>query len=70
MSLNEKDATLLARIDERTKILVQDMDRIYKTLDQRFVTIEELRPIRNIAYGMVSVILVSVVGSILALVLK
>ena len=60
--MDEKDRDLLVRLDERTKRMEEDM--------RNFVTHEEFRPIKLIAYGLVSTILLSVFGAILALVLK
>ena len=55
---------LLIRIDERTKILIEEM----KNLKLNYVRKEEFQPVRNVVYGMVGLIAVAVVGALIRLV--
>jgi len=55
---------LLIRIDERTKILIEDMN----SLKMNYVRKEEFQPVRNIVYGMMGLIAVAVVGALIRLV--
>lgn len=72
---------LLARIDERTmrseKDLVElkesfkkEMSDLRESLQKEYVTSKEFLPVRNIVYGMVSVILVAVLTGVIALVVR
>ncbi len=67
---SQDDSNLLSRIDERTLNLVSQMEEIKETLENKYVTQAEFLPIRNIAYGLVSIIVVAVVGALIALVIK
>ncbi len=60
----------VAKIDERTKILVTSVDKIEDTLSKSYVTQDEFKPVKALMYGLVGVILTSVIGSILLLVVK
>lgn len=57
---------LLIRIDERTKGMEEDI----KVIKDDFVKKEEFKPIKNLVYGLVSLILTGVVGALLALVVR
>lgn len=57
---------LLIRIDERTQGMQEDI----AVLKNDFVKKEEFRPIKNLVYGLVSLILTGVVGALLALVIR
>ena len=46
------------------------LDHIDEKLDKHYVTKEEFLPIRNIVYGMVGLILISVTTALLALVIS
>ena len=73
----EPDNTLLARIDERTEQQAKDISRVEdlvkdidKKLDAKYVTLDKFEPIQRLVYGMVGLVLMAVVGSLLALVVK
>lgn len=51
-------------------ILNGRFDKLEVAMAQMFVTQEAFRPVRNIVYGMVTIILTGVVGAILTLVVK
>jgi len=61
---------ILPRLDERTKILTQDMHEIKKKLDMNYVTLAEFRPVRLLVFGFVGLVLTAIVGALIALVLK
>ena len=48
----------------------RDINEIKKRLEDEYVTRQEFQPIKSIVYGMVSVILLGVIGAIVTLVLK
>ena len=60
----------VAKIDERTKGLVSTVDKIEDNLSKKYVTQDEFKPVKALMYGLVGVILTSVMGSIILLVLK
>lgn len=70
MPKKDTDSQLLGRIDERTRGINDRLDKLEIKIDKNFVTRAEFTPVRNIAYGLVSVTVLTVLGAILALVLK
>lgn len=62
--------------EEKTSIQVtleyiqRDIGEIKSKLDKDFVTKEEFEPIKKLAYGMVAIFLVAVIGAIIGVVLK
>lgn len=57
---------ILARLDERTNFLVQQILEI----KNNFVTKNEFNPVRNIVYGFTGLILLSVLGALITLAIK
>jgi len=57
-----KDHDLLVRIDERTQNMHERMTQ--------FVTRKEFTPVRNIAFGLVGLILVAFIGAMINLIIK
>ena len=69
----ERSNTNIQNIDViATKIeyIARDINDIKAKLEDNYVTRDEFAPIKQIVYGMVSVILLAVVGAIVALVLR
>lgn len=66
----ESQAVLLARIDERTGKLDADVEEIKSTLQRDYVTAAEFEPVKRLAYGIVGVMLTSLMLAILALILE
>ena len=62
----EKWEELLIRVDERTKLIIEEM----KTLKFSYVRKEEFEPVKRLVYGLVGLILISVGGAVIALVLR
>jgi hypothetical protein len=60
------DHDLLVRIDERTKGLCQSFEALTKTV----VTQKEFIPVKNITYGLVGLLLTTVILAIIASVLR
>lgn len=60
----------VAKIDERTKSLVDSVKDVKLNLETKYVTQDEFKPIKALMYGLVGVILTSVIGSLILLVLK
>lgn len=63
--VNDVSATL-ARIDERTRALVEDIRELKGNVITKGEFEARLRPVQMIVYGLVALILVAVVGLILA----
>ncbi len=63
-------------MDDYKSILValdfikKDIDEIKRKLDSNYVTKDQFEPVKKIVYGLVSLILIAVVGAIVALVIK
>lgn len=66
MEHHQTDSELLARIDERTLRLIESFEQMKKD----YVKQDEFFPIKSIVYGMVSVILLSVVVGLVTLIVK
>lgn len=66
-------AVTVARIDERTKALVETVNAMKAEMDSqqnKYVTHAEFAPVRSLAYGLVALVLVAVVSAVLYLVVK
>ena len=73
--MTEKERETLARVDERTRHMSEDINSIKGMVDKladstknEFVTKTEVEPIKRIVYGVVSIILTTVIGGLVALV--
>lgn len=73
---DESQAVILARIDERTRSTQKGMEalsgevkELKAGLESKFVTQEEFKPVKSIAYGLVKIILTVVVLGLLGLVI-
>lgn len=60
----------IAVIQNDVDYLKGRVDEISQKLDEKFVTQTEFDPIRKLVYGIVALILTSVVGAVLAVVLN
>jgi ABC-type phosphate transport system permease subunit len=63
-------AEMLYRIDERTSTLCKDFEEFKDMVNGAFISRAEFEPVRKLVYGLVTLILTTVFGSILALVIK
>ena len=62
--------TNVAVILSEMKTVKDDVRDIKSKLEKDYVTEDEFTPVKNIAYGLVSTILLAVIGALVALVLK
>jgi len=62
--------TLVARIDERTKNTATQVKKINDHLETNYVTQKEFAPVQKLVYGLVGVVMLSVIGGILALIFR
>ena len=56
-------------VEDTRKELKNDISNLNDKVDSRFVTHDEFEPIKKVVYGLVGLILVSVVGALVALVI-
>jgi len=55
------NAKILAKLDERTETIIKEL----KSIKDNYVQRNEFQPVRNVVYGMVSAILVTILGVLL-----
>lgn len=60
----------IARIDERTANLVTDVSEIKHKIESHYVTQEEFKPVKSIVYGLVGLILTTVIMALLYLIIR
>ncbi len=52
------------------KYLRRDLDNLAKSVKEDYVNKDQFDPVKRIVYGLVSLILIAVVGALIALVIK
>lgn len=57
-------------VEVKLEFIIKELDEIKAKLEKNYVSQEEFKPVRNLAYGMVTVILTTVIGSLIALIIK
>ena len=57
-------------IEVKLDFIRRDIDDIKKRLDDNYVTDTEFEPVKKIVYGLVSLVLVAVVGAVIALIIQ
>lgn len=57
-------------VEVKLEFIIKELDEIKAKLEKNYVSQEEFKPVRNLAYGMVTVILTAVIGSLIALIIK
>jgi len=65
-----KEGALLARIDERTTILLAKVGTLEDLIQTKYVTRDEFQPVKAVVYGLVGVICLAVVSALIALVVR
>lgn len=70
MSTNERDDVTLAVIQNDLGYLKEKINSIDDKVSSGYVSKEEFEPIKKIVYGVVSLILIAVVGALVALVVS
>jgi hypothetical protein len=64
------DSDNLKVIANDISYMKRDISDIKRTVQHSYVTKDEFEPIKNIVYGLVGLILVSVVGALVSLVMR
>lgn len=67
---DNEDRTTLAVIQNDISYIKKQLDTIDTKVGNTYVTKDQFEPVRNLVYGVVTVILVSVIGAVVALVVK
>jgi hypothetical protein len=71
---NTKDistmGTSVAVILTKVQYIESEVGKINVKLEREYVTKDQFEPVKNIVYGLVSLILVAVVGALVALVIR
>lgn len=62
--------TSVAVILTKVQYIESEVGKINDKLEKEYVTKDQFEPVKNIVYGLVSLILVAVVGALVALVIK
>lgn len=65
---NDKNEVTLAVMGQDIRYIKKSVDDLNDKVDHNYVTKDEFRPVKSLVYGLVGLILVSVVGALLALV--
>ena len=65
---NQSDETKLAVIQTDLTYIREKLNAVDNKVSSNYVSKEEFEPIKNIVYGLVSLILVAVVGALVAIV--
>lgn len=69
MTVSDRDDIKLAVIQTDLTYIKEKLNAVDNKVSSNYVSKEEFEPIKKIVYGMVSIILVAVVGALVALVL-
>lgn len=67
---NNTNAQNIDVIATKIEYIARDVSDIKSKLDDNYVTIDQFEPVKRIVYGMVSVILLAVIGAVVALVIR
>lgn len=70
MADKQSDETKLAVLDTKLDNVIDRLSNLDIKVSQHYVSKEEFEPIKKIVYGLVSLILIAVVGALLALVVN
>jgi len=70
MTKESTDKVKLAVIQKDLEYIKCSVEEIKGKLDKEYVTQDEFTPVKNIVYGIVGLILTSVVGALITLILK
>lgn len=65
-----QDKTDIAVMRNQLENLIKIVDKIDVRLESDYITRQEFDPIKKVVYGVVSLILVAVVGALVALVIR
>jgi hypothetical protein len=64
------EAVQIAVLIEQNKNIVENFGELKELLQTKYVTVDEFRPVKQIVYGMVGVILTAILVSLIAMVIN
>ncbi len=64
------DSTKIAVVEQDIKYIKEKINAVDEKISKHYVTKEEFDPIKNIVYGVVSLILIAVVGALIGLIIQ
>ncbi len=64
------DAVQLAVLVEQNKNIIQDLSEVKELIQTKYVTREEFKPVKQIVFGMIGVILTAILVSLIAMVVQ
>ena len=65
-----KIAVQLAKLENSMEYIKHSVEDIVHKLEKNYVTQDQFEPIKRLVYGVVTLVLVAVVGAIMALIIK
>jgi archaellum component FlaC len=71
MDNNKNVSVIIAEISKDISFIRDTVERLEESIDdikKAYVTKEEFSPVKSVAYGMVSIVLVTVMGALLSLI--
>ena len=68
--VNMKRQVSFEVLDTKISSIQDDVKEIKEKLERDYVTRQEFEPIKKVVYGMVAIVLTSVVGALVALILR
>lgn len=57
-------------IEVKLEFIIKELDEIKLKLERNYVSQEEFKPVKNLVYGIVSIILTAVIVAFVALIIK
>lgn len=66
----ENEEITLALIKQDLKYIKESVDAMSQRLDKNYVTLDQFAPVKSIVYGMVGLILSSIVVALIALIIR
>lgn len=68
MPVKQSDETKLAVLDTKLDNVIEKLNSVDQKVTAHYVSKEEFDPVKKIVYGLVTLILIAVVGALVALV--
>ncbi len=60
----------IALLNQKVDVIVRDVEEIKHRLDGNYVTVDQFTPVRNVVYGLIAIILTTVIGALLTFIIK
>jgi len=56
-------------VEVKLEFIIKELDEIKEKLEKKYVTAEEFKPVKIVVYGMVALILTTVMGALIGLII-